>query len=355
MNPVAAVERLGVIMQPESGEPTETWGVLNPAVARGRDGQLYLFARVVAEGNYSRIRMARVIFDDAGQPVDLDRLGFVLEPLEAYEKNGIEGGCEDPRITFIANLDRYVMAYTAFGPSGPRIALAISEDLFGWERLGPVQFDCQNGVEFDEFDNKDAFFFPDPVTGPDGSLSLACVHRPMTGIDQDGRVADQMESIPTSIWVSYVPLYEVKEDVHNLLHLGQHHLLIGPEYEWENVKVGGGTPPVLTSCGWLLLHHGIQRVSGPLQPRKLRYTAGAFIVDRWDVRRIIWRSSEPVLSPNTDQEVFGVVNNVVFPTGIDQRSTDVFDVYYGMADARIGVARMWLDPDACQDGVIEAA
>ncbi len=46
------------------------------------------------------------------------------------------GGCEDPRITFIEPLQRYVMTYTAYSSRGPRIALAISDDLFHWERMG---------------------------------------------------------------------------------------------------------------------------------------------------------------------------------------------------------------------------
>jgi predicted GH43/DUF377 family glycosyl hydrolase len=44
------------------------------------------------------------------------------------------------------------------------------------------------------------------------------------------------------------------------------------------------------------------------------------------------------------QERDGTIANVVFPTGIDRRdglgSPDRFDVYYGMADSRIGVARL---------------
>ena len=44
------------------------------------------------------------------------------------------------------------------------------------------------------------------------------------------------------------------------------------------------------------------------------------------------------------QERQGTVANVVFPTGIDRRddlgTPDRFDVYYGMADNRIGVARL---------------
>ena len=34
--------------------------------------------------------------------------------------------------------------------------------------------------------------------------------------------------------------------------------------------------------------------------------------------------------------------NVVFPTGVDTPSAGLIDVYYGMADARIGVARLTL-------------
>jgi predicted GH43/DUF377 family glycosyl hydrolase len=51
-----------------------------------------------------------------------------------------------------------------------------------------------------------------------------------------------------------------------------------------------------------------------------------------------------VLTPELPQERQGIVANVVFPTAIDRRddlgSPDRFDVYYGMADKRIGVARL---------------
>jgi predicted GH43/DUF377 family glycosyl hydrolase len=51
-----------------------------------------------------------------------------------------------------------------------------------------------------------------------------------------------------------------------------------------------------------------------------------------------------VLTADLPQERQGIVANVVFPTGIDRRDDlglpDRFDVYYGMADDRIGVARL---------------
>jgi len=83
------------------------------------------------------------------------------------------GGCEDPRITFVEPLWRYVMTYTALSPKGPRIALALSEDLFRWQRLGLATFRPYDGIEFDGVDNKDASVFPVAVPDPSGQLWLA--------------------------------------------------------------------------------------------------------------------------------------------------------------------------------------
>ena len=47
-----------------SGDPSvpyEVEGVLNPATAWGTDGELYLYPRLVAEGNVSRVGKARVV------------------------------------------------------------------------------------------------------------------------------------------------------------------------------------------------------------------------------------------------------------------------------------------------------
>jgi hypothetical protein len=82
------LQRLGMLMEPEPGNPHETEGVLNPAAARGPDGHLYLFPRLVAKGNYSRIGIARVNFNSAGDPSGVERLGLALEPDADYELTG---------------------------------------------------------------------------------------------------------------------------------------------------------------------------------------------------------------------------------------------------------------------------
>src|SRR2546430_7867781 len=78
------MRRLGIVMEPDPRDPREAGGVLNPAATRGPDGQLYLLPRLVAAGNYSRISLARVVFQ-RGDPVGVERLGVVLEPQAPYE------------------------------------------------------------------------------------------------------------------------------------------------------------------------------------------------------------------------------------------------------------------------------
>jgi predicted GH43/DUF377 family glycosyl hydrolase len=108
------LKRLGVIMRGDPGNPDEAMGVLNPAAARAPDGRLILFPRVVATGNYSRIGMAEVLFDERGDPCDTRRLGYALEPIESWEQNIHTAGCEDPRISYVEPLGAYVMTYTAY-------------------------------------------------------------------------------------------------------------------------------------------------------------------------------------------------------------------------------------------------
>ena len=89
------LKRLGLLMEPEPGNPHEGGGVLNPAAVRGPDGNLYLFPRLVAKDNFSRIGIARVQFDDAGDPCGVERLGIALQPEADYELQADgRGGCE---------------------------------------------------------------------------------------------------------------------------------------------------------------------------------------------------------------------------------------------------------------------
>jgi predicted GH43/DUF377 family glycosyl hydrolase len=345
------MRRLGLVMEPEASNPMEVEGVLNPAGVRGPDGHFYLFPRLVAKGNYSRIGIARVKFNQAGDPVGVERLGIALEPEVDYERRPEGGGgCEDPRITYGEDIKRYVMTYTALSPAGPRIALAISEDLFHWQRLGLVTFRPFEGIEFNGVDNKDASIFPVAIPDPSGKPAMAIIHRPLfPGTRPEEKVCDLecrlVDLHRESIWISFCPLGNPEDEPYHLCHFTSHRRLASPLAPWEQLKIGGGTPPILTRHGWLVIYHGVSEAAGSTADvPKFCYSAGVLVLSRENPEIIRYRSPTPVLTPELPQERLGTVTNVVFPTAIDRRDDlglpDRFDVYYGMADNRIGVARL---------------
>jgi predicted GH43/DUF377 family glycosyl hydrolase len=342
------LQRMGTIMEPEPGNELEIEGVLNPAATRGPDGSLYLFPRLVAKDNYSRIGIARVKFNEAGDPVGVERLGIALQPEAEYEKrHGGRGGCEDARVTYVKPLQYYVMTYTAFGPDGPRIAVARSKDLFNWERLGLVKYLSYKHIDFNGINNKDASVFSVAIPSPHGHPSIGMLHRPLfpgTTPEEIVKHEDhEIDSHKESIWISY---YNLGEDATiQYAKFTSNHRLALPVEPWENLKIGAGAPPLLTKHGWLVVYHGVHELEGSTAEKpKLCYSAGVMILSEKDPQTILYRSPDPVLIPELPAETIGTIANVVFPTGIDRRDDigqpNRIDVYYGMADDRIGVAKM---------------
>ena len=54
------------------------------------------------------------------------------------------------------------------------------------------------------------------------------------------------------------------------------------------------------------------------QQRNVNYAAGAMLLDADDPSRVIARTAEPLLAPETEEERSGIVPNVVFPTAIER-------------------------------------
>jgi predicted GH43/DUF377 family glycosyl hydrolase len=344
----ARIERLGLVLEPD-GKPAEAGGVLNPAATRAPGNELLLYPRYVAKGNISRIGMVRTRDDE--RCFETERCGDALEPQAPYELRPHPGyGCEDPRVTFLPVLGAYVMTYTAFGPDGPRIALAVSDDAYRWQRLGLMSFDESASVAGDD---KDAAFFPEPVISPNGRRCLALYHRPMLHLSSvDGHAALlTIERMPyadrESIRIAYVGLDEVMKDRKNLCNVVESVQVLSPYERWGCIKVGAGTPPVrIVRDGvpmWMSVFHGVDATSSRGRRPSLRYSAGIVLHDIERPDRVLYRSPEPVMTPQSRNERKGVVDNVVFPSGIDPRSDlgeGTFDIYYGMGDYTVGAARL---------------
>jgi predicted GH43/DUF377 family glycosyl hydrolase len=333
---------LGVVLKPND-HPDEREGVLNPACARLRDGSLQLYPRMVASGNVSRIGSFRVLEQPDGR-LRLEKLGYALQPEAPYElrDQGDGRGCEDPRVTFVPALDRYLMAYVAFGPQGPEVAAAASWDGLAWERLGLIKFSGSG----EKFSDKDAAFFPEPVLSPAGVESLALYHRPSLPWPSPGRHADPA-ALPgghEGISIGYVPLELVQRDLRKICEVTETHPLQLPQASWGTIKVGAGTPPVRTEHGWLSVIHGVDLLTMDGVPSQC-YRAGIIIHDAEQIARVIFRSPNPVFVPEASARARSSVRRIVFPTGIDPRpdlGKDTFDIYYGMGDWEVGRARLTL-------------
>ena len=90
-----------------------------------------------------------------------------------------------------------------------------------------------------------------------------------------------------------------------------------------------GPSPIVTPHGIVLIYNGADD--------KLVYRTGIAVFDRNDPRKLLWRSDEPVFSPEKDWEKVGQVPNVVFVEGMVKQGNQYL-FYYGGADKYVGVA-----------------
>jgi predicted GH43/DUF377 family glycosyl hydrolase len=201
------------------------------------------------------------------------------------------------------------LLYTAFnGKSEPRVALTyIKLDDFiarSWNWSRPILISPPNTPD------KDAALFPKKIKG-----KYAFLHR-----------------LGASIWLDY----------RDNLQFGENEWLKGavimsPKDELPDTeRIGIAGPPLETKAGWLLLYHCVSRRTQPMT-----YYVAAALLDSKDPSKILARRKVPLLEPVTSYELFGQVNNVVFPCGAVVVGEDLF-VYYGGADSVIGVATMKL-------------
>jgi predicted GH43/DUF377 family glycosyl hydrolase len=129
--------------------------------------------------------------------------------------------------------------------------------------------------------------------------------------------------------------------VRALVRVRDHTLVAMSAYDWEALKIGAGPPPVRVPEGWLVIHHGVdgELATGIDQQQRVRYAAGALLLDPEDPSRVLGRTAEPLLAPESPEELAGTVPNVVFPTAVETIDGVAY-VFYGMADTHIGVARL---------------
>jgi predicted GH43/DUF377 family glycosyl hydrolase len=87
--------------------------------------------------------------------------------------------------------------------------------------------------------------------------------------------------------------------------------------------------------GWLAIYHGVTE-------SPYAYSLGALLLDAEDPSRVLARSREPILEPETAYERDGFFGHVVFTCGL-LVDDDQVRIYSGAADGVTAVADLSLD------------
>jgi len=266
--------------------------VFNPGAARF-EGEVLLLLRVEDLEGRSHLTVARSKDGATNWRIQNKPLMHPTDRKTPYEDYGIE----DPRLTYLADIGKWVITYTAYSPMGAGVALATTSDFASVERLGLVLAP----------NNKDAAIFPRKIGGKYWML-----HRPVAG---------QLEHI----WLT---------ECTDLIHWGHPWMVIsergGPW--WDGYRVGANGIPIETDEGWLILYHGVKQFPGGP-----KYRMGAALLDLEDPREMIARLPYWILGPHEPYETTGDVPNVIFSNG-HVTYGDELHVYYGAADSSVCLA-----------------
>ncbi|HSD06336.1 pesticidal protein Cry7Aa [Flavobacterium sp.] len=329
------VKKHGVILQ-QTNLNFENEGVLNPATIR-EGNFVHMFYRAVSKSNYSSIGYCRLM-----GPLEIEER--MKTPLLFPELDYESHGMEDPRIVKIEDL--YYLTYTAYDGINALGALATSEDLVNFKKVGVIV----PQLEYEEFDeladstdlldekyyrynqhnniiekqgtkimlwDKDVIFFPRKING-----KFCFLHRIKPEI-QIVTGVESLEELTEEFWKKYLLNFN-------------NNVLFSPTLEHEMSYIGGGCPPIETEAGWLIIYHGVH-----VSVKNYIYSACAALFDIDNPQIEIARLPYPLFVPEEIWELKGDVNNVCFPTGAVVFD-DILYIYYGAADERIACASVSL-------------
>ncbi|ARU40590.1 glycosidase [Armatimonadetes bacterium Uphvl-Ar1] len=269
--------------------------VFNPGATRLKDGTTLLLCRAEDRRGISHLCAARSKNGIDNWIIDSEPT-FAPDPINYPEE---VWGIEDPRITYMPDIQEYLVAYTAFGKSGPGVAIASTTDFIHFQRYGLVM----------HADDKDAAIFPRRFNG-----EYALIHRPST-------------ETSAHMWISFSP------DLHNW---GRTMLFLPARRGawWDARKIGLSPPPIETEEGWLVMYHGVRRhASGSI------YRLGLALFDLKHPELCLKRGNAWMFGPEEPYELVGDVGSAVFPCGytVDD-DQDGINFYYGAADSSICLA-----------------
>lgn len=260
------------------------------------NGETILLLRVEDMRGHSHLTVARS--NDGVSNWAIDEKPSIAPNPSDYPED--EWGVEDPRITYLEELNKYGIAFCSYSKEGPLVSLALTEDFRNFERLGAVL----------NPHDKDAVLFPEKIKN-----RWALIHRPYPTDDHLGAHAHISYSDDLKTWNDRKVFLKARNGSW-----------------WDANKIGVNTPPLRTSHGWLISYHGVrQTCAGCI------YRVGLALLDIDNPEIVTHRTDEWVFGPKEDYELHGDVGNVVFPCGWIRKDNELW-MYYGAADTSIALA-----------------
>ena len=327
VNPILVPNKQATFRPPgtDSVVHWEETATFNPAaVVRG--GKVYVLYRAEDASGESKIgfHTSRIGLAESTDGLRFTRRAApVLFPTnDAQRTNESPGGVEDPRIVETDD-GRYVLTYTQWNRSVPRLAVATSRDLVTWEKHGPA-FAQAAGGKYLEVESKS------------GSIVSRLVGDRLVATKVNGQywmyfnVPNVLVATSDNL-VDWTPV-EVSD--------GRPLAVLSPRPGYfDSWLVEPGPPAILTRAGIVLLYNAgnSETFGDPTLPAYV-YTAGQALFDARNPIKLLDRTERPFLRPTEAYERTGQYpEGTTFVEGL-VRFNGRWLLYYGSADSRVGVA-----------------
>jgi len=224
-------------------------------------------------------------------------------------------GCEDPRVTKIDG--KYYIFYTAlsgypFSAENIKVGLAISKNLRKIDKKHLVT----------PFNAKAMSLFPEKI---DGKLTAVLT------IDTDNppsKICIVQFNKESDMWSA-----KYWQKIYKNIDKYKIELTRGDD---DHVEIGA--PPIKTKDGWLFIYSHIYNYFS----EKKYFGIEAFLTDLHEPTKIIKRTTEAFLTPETNYELHGQLDDIVFPSGA-MIVGDKLRIFYGAADTVCACADLKLN------------
>lgn len=304
------------IIKPRPNLPWEAAATFNPSILAEDDQYHLVYRALSAQQEYCGqiLKLSTVGVTTSSNETDFNHEHHhqLIVPDQEFDKFG----CEDPRLTKLDG--EYFIFYTAISDWPPhaeniKVAVALSDDLKTIKEKQLVT----------PFNAKAMVLLPEKVNGQYVAILTVNTDRP------PAHVAIARFDVKEQLWDRdfWCEWYDNLAD----------HIINLPRFNTDHVEAGA--VPVKTEAGWLLIYSHIQNY---FQTDQRIFGIEAVLLDTNDPQKIVGRTERPLLIPEKDYELKGMVDNVIFPSGAIIKN-DELKIYYGAADTIGAQAQVKLD------------